>query len=174
MPLSPRRLPLLFLLLLAGCTNEDLEPAASCFDGLKNQDELGVDCGGRCEDDCPAVMTAQVNGAGWAAAAANISSSYTSGSSTLNITGSPASGVFPRIQLVYLGSLALGSHALDPSTSYLPDIGSFIQFQSGTISFTSIDSRNRVLGGGFSFTCTDTAAGATYTVANGLFELVPY
>jgi hypothetical protein len=164
----------LILLALSGCTNEDLEPKANCKDGIKNQDELGVDCGGPCDETCPASMSAQVNGAGWTAASGNITSAYTAGSSTLNITGSPSASVFPRIQLVYLGALSPGSHALDPSTAYLPNLSSFIEFQSGTISFTTIDSRNRVLSGGFSFTCADTAAGVTYSVTNGQFDLVPY
>jgi hypothetical protein len=29
------------------------KPAPSCFDGIRNQDELGVDCGGLCPQVCP-------------------------------------------------------------------------------------------------------------------------
>jgi len=159
---------------LAGCTTEDIQPVASCFDHIKNQDELGIDCGGSCKDACPPVMSAVVNGAAWTADSELITSGYTSGSSTLNITGSPASGIYPRIQLVYLGPLSTGSHALDMSSSYVPDLSAFIMFDSGTITLTSVDSRNKVISGTFSLTCTDTAASVVYSVTNGVFDLVPY
>ncbi len=163
-----------FGLILTGCTNEDIQVVASCFDHIKNQDELGIDCGGSCKDACPPVMSAVVNGAAWTADSELITSGYTSGSSTLNITGSPASGIYPRIQLVYLGPLSTGSHALDASSSYVPDLTAFIVFDSGTITLTSVDGRNKVISGTFSLTCTDTAAGVVYSVTNGVFDLVPY
>ena len=31
-------------------------PAATCFDGVLNQDEVGVDCGGQCERICPMAL----------------------------------------------------------------------------------------------------------------------
>lgn len=44
-----------------GCEEDDVEPAATCMDGIQNGDETGVDCGGDC-DPCPTCMDGIQNG----------------------------------------------------------------------------------------------------------------
>ncbi len=170
-----RRL-LFYVVLLAAvsCTNEELGSGENCFDGVKNQDEVGVDCGGRCPFGCPPEMTAAVNGTTWIADTGSVTANYTAGSQTMKITGSPSSGVYPRIQLVYVGPLSIGSHPLDPATSYLPNLSAFMVFNSGTLNITSVDTRNRLVYGGFSFTSTDTASMTVYNVTNGQFRYIAY
>lgn len=51
-----------FALALTGCSSDDggpdPAPVATCTDGIRNGDEVGVDCGGTCPNACP---TDQVN-----------------------------------------------------------------------------------------------------------------
>ncbi|WP_411896033.1 hypothetical protein [Winogradskyella sp. A2] len=57
MPKIKTKFFLLFagLLIITSCSDDDVtavEPEATCFDGIRNGDELGVDCGGICFNTC--------------------------------------------------------------------------------------------------------------------------
>ena len=144
-----------------------------CFDGIKNQNESGIDCGGICPFRCPQKMSAKINGTFWTADTSNLAVSYTPASKTLSITGRTANTFYPVITLVYVGNLTPGTYALNASTTYAKDISSFITFDSGTITFNNIDTHDRILNGGFAFTCHD-SGGTTYTISEGVFEELEY
>jgi len=155
-------------------TRNDALVIENCADGIKNQDEIGVDCGGICDQKCPPSMSAVVDGSGWKADEEKISSSFVQNSSTLQISGSPSGSFYPRIQLVYVGELKFGTFPLHSNTSFLSDLSSFVQFDSGSITFTLVDTRNRLLSGSFSFSCTDNSSGTVHNITSGVFELVGY
>ena len=50
----------LILLVIIFGIYERLKPGPSCTDGLKNQDEAGVDCGGICPNKCAVVASSQL------------------------------------------------------------------------------------------------------------------
>ena len=173
-------LPVLFILLLAGfifhsCTKNDPPVMENCFDGIKNQNEVDVDCGGICFP-CPKVMKAKINGNDWQADTAKIKGSYNDGATTFQLSGS-TENIYPQISLVYLGALTLGSHARDHSTSFSNGLSGFVVFNSGTVTISSTEGRNsndRIMNGTFSLTCTDTSTATVYNVTEGVFENVPY
>lgn len=51
----------ILFLLLVGTYYVFLRPQPNCFDGARNQDELGVDCGGRCAKVCPVEVSTLIN-----------------------------------------------------------------------------------------------------------------
>lgn len=162
-------------LLFFGCKEDDSKEG-SCYDGIKNQDETGIDCGGVCYEECELIqkMTAKINGASWTADTAKLIGSYTSGSQMLNITGRTVSTIYPTITLVYVGSLTTGTYPLHSNTRYTKDISSFINFNSGTISLNIIDSHKKIINGSFNFSCIDTSAGITYNITEGVLENIKY
>lgn len=117
-------------------------------------------------------MKASVNGTMWEAD--TTTASYNTGSQIFNMRGNRKSSFYPSVQLIYTGPLAVGEHALDPSSGYISNISSFVMFGSGIIRITSIDPLQKLVEGTFSFTCTDTSTGTVYTVNNGEFRLVSY
>ncbi len=52
---------LIFFFLLAAVYYVFFRPSQSCFDGLENQDERGVDCGGVCQKVCPVEVADLIN-----------------------------------------------------------------------------------------------------------------
>lgn len=154
------------------CTKKEQLPYETCYDGIKNQNESEIDCGGVCPLLCMPSMSAKINGNSWNGD--TIKASYNSGSSTFSLKGSIANSYYPLLQLFYVGQLNTGTHALSNSTSYVPQITSFVSFNSGIITLTSLDTRNRLLTGSFYFTCTDNSSGTLYSVNSGVFENVKY
>jgi len=155
------------------CSKDEPKQYPTCWDNIKNQNETGVDCGGICPFTCPSKMTAKINGVQWTADTTNIDVSYTSASKTLSITGRTANTFYPTITLVYVGNLTPGTYALNASTTYAKDISSFVTFDSGTITFNTIDTHDRLLNGSFAFTCHD-SGGTIYTISEGIFEDLEY
>jgi len=154
------------------CSKEDPSPIESCFDNIKNQNEVQTDCGGYCLP-CPHSMTAKINGNAWVADTSKIKASYSSNSSTFKLTGSVINP-FTQISLVYLGTLSLGSHNLNNSSSFTPNLTGFVVFNSGSISLSEIDSRNNLISGTFNLTVTDTSSSTTYNITDGVFTNVSY
>lgn len=165
---------LICAILLSSCGKDENKKTETCFDGIMNQDETDVDCGGVCSQLCQYIteMSAKINGNAWTADTA--SAKFTSGSQLFNLNGQKKSSFVPRIQLVYTGTLSLGVHTLGTGTSYLPDISATITFNSGSMNITKLDSRNSILSGTFSFQCTDTNTGTVYQVTDGVFKNVTY
>jgi hypothetical protein len=172
-------LPVVFILFFAGivfhsCTKNDPPVIANCFDGIKNQDEAEIDCGGVCFP-CPKIMKAKINGNSWVADTSKIKASYSDGATTFQLTGS-TENIYPQISLVYLGSFSTGSHTLDHSTSFSNGLSGFVVFNSGTVNISTLENRgsDRLLNGTFNLTCTDTSSATVYNITEGVFENVPY
>lgn len=162
------------LFVFNSCSKSNDQKVENCFDGIQNQGETGIDCGGPCFFTCPMAMTAKVNGNSWVADTSKIQASYNSTSKQLTLTGSIAATLYPRIQLISYGTLQAGSRTLDNASSYTPDISAFVDFNSGTISLTEVDTRNKIIKGTFNFSCTDTASGTNYVITDGTFVNVSY
>jgi hypothetical protein len=154
------------------CHKKDEPIIETCFDNIKNQNEIQTDCGGYCLP-CAEAMTAKINGASWSADTSKIKASYSANSSTFQLNGSVINP-FSQISLVYLGPLSLGQHTLNNSSSFTPNLTGFVVFNSGTITLDEIDSRNNLISGTFNFTSADTSTSTNYVVTEGKFTNVAY
>ncbi len=165
----------LFLIILglihASCRDES-PVGGSCFDGIKNQNELDIDCGGVCVKKCTPVMRAYINGNLWEAD--SVSASYQQSSQTFILRGRRKSSFYPLIQIIYIGPLTVGEYSLDPSSGYVSNLSAFVTFNSGSLQITSINSGERLMEGTFRLTCTDATSGTIYEVTEGQLRLVPF
>jgi len=145
---------------------------ATCSDGIQNQGETGIDCGGPCPA-CPvASMSATVDGNAWAAT--YISSSVMSGS--LIIQGSHVAST-KAIQLVHSGAFAVGTYSLGAfSGNYAVSSPSTVNciIQTGTLTFTQFNTTTKMVSGTFSFSCTDPSTSVSQSITNGVFSNVKY
>jgi hypothetical protein len=166
---------LFFILSLTfqSCSKKDEQAQETCFDGIKNQNEADVDCGGICRP-CPFSMSAKINGSSWRADTSKIKASYKSGSSEFSLSGNANNGTYPQINLIYLGEFNIGSHNLNATSSFVPNISSFVVFNSGTLTITSKDSHTNSMSGTFNFTSTDTLSNTVYNVSDGVFTNITY
>jgi hypothetical protein len=163
---------LILLGVLHGSCRDESPFAGSCFDGIKNQNEVDIDCGGICFKKCTPVMRAYINGNLWEAD--TVSASYYQSSLTFNLRGRRKSSFYPIIQIIYIGPLAPGEYSLDPSSGYVSDISSFVTLNSGSIRISTIHQTERLIEGTFQLTCTDASTGTIYEVTDGQFRLVPF
>lgn len=162
-------LPLLFF----ACNKVDVaisDPVPSCFDGLQNQGEIEIDCGGPCPS-CPARMTATINGIPWESQGGV---STQANSNIIQITGSNSNS---SLSLIYTGSFVNGTFSLaqasyqkfSPLTNYTTN--------SGSISFTEwvwSQPLNRV-SGNFNFKAFEaTGTGDSVDVQQGKFSFVTF
>lgn len=158
------------LFIMTACAKEE-KPLETCMDKIKNQNEQDVDCGGICKP-CPASMSAEINGSYWKADV--ITASFVAGSSSLTIKGNPESPIYPLIQIIYTGPLQAGTFPLSSSTSYVPGISAFVIFTSGSITFNTVDKREGLLSGSFSFICKDNVTAENYTITRGILENIQF
>ncbi|HEX5002858.1 MAG TPA: DUF6252 family protein [Bacteroidia bacterium] len=161
-----------FFLILSGCQPAQNNPYVadeSCSDGILNQGETEIDCGGPCQP-CHSRMTALVDGNAWEAQG-NLTSSTNNGS-ILILAGNGTTS----LSMIYTGPFALGTFTLNSAifvetltqTNYLAN--------TGTITFTNWDSHDHTVSGTFSFTATETSTpgGTQKVVTDGIFKYVPY
>jgi hypothetical protein len=160
------------ILVISSCSKKDSTPVETCFDNIKNQNEINVDCGGYCKP-CPQLMTAKINGNSWEADTSRIVASYSNSGIKFQLKGNTSS-TYPQISIVYLGAFSLGSHNLDPVSSITLDINSpFPAFvSSGTLTISEMDSHTNLMSGSFSFTASD--GSTNYSVTEGTFMNVNY
>jgi hypothetical protein len=154
--------------------------AATCTDGIKNQHETGIDCGGECFSYSATVAGA--GNSGWAAiSAGNPSTGFV-------LLSAAADGGNTGVLLQVYNVTAPGTYTINTS----PSTGNFMDCDlgpsatqvsyrtdathTGTITFTKVDRVNKGLSGTFSFTAlqynatTGTTGGtATATVTSGSF-----
>ena len=143
----------------------------TCFDNIKNQNEVNVDCGGICYP-CPQSMTAKINGNSWVADTGKITASFSNTGSKFLLKGN-AANFYPQISLVYIGTFSLGSHELDHSSSLTPSFTATTTFvNSGTLTISELDTRNNLISGSFNFKSAD--ASTTYTITEGTFVNISY
>ncbi|MEO5569382.1 MAG: DUF6252 family protein [Bacteroidia bacterium] len=163
---------LIVLSFFFSCSKKDIIPDETCYDTIKNQNELQPDCGGVCRP-CPEGMTAKINGNPWVADTSSISSSFSNVGSKFLMGGRILVSPYSQISLVYLGAFSLGSHELDHSSSCTPDFNGSVTFAtSGTITISEMDTRNYLISGSFSFTSSDGTS--TFTITEGTFTNVKY
>jgi hypothetical protein len=167
-------LSLLILIALAGtftisCNKDDDDTVGTCSDGIKNQGEEDVDCGGPCTSCIQdPMMKASVSGFKWTAV--NIAASNGSGSFSINADNNS----IPMwvIKLVHKGPRTAGTYALDASTVLTDISGTYHEFKGGTITFTKFDASKKLVSGTFSFK----AQGPLFLmdVTDGEFTAIPY
>ena len=160
------------ILCLSACNTTDTgisKPFPDCYDGLQNQDETGIDCGGSCAP-CPAKLSAKLDGIPWESAG-NVSGSVANnqllissgnGSSTLSLihNGPFETGTYNLYQALYQVSTPV-------TTNYFSN--------QGTITFLSWDLQNKMVSGTFSFTAFESSGtGDTILVTQGIFQSVSY
>lgn len=179
-----------------GCKKKDETPAATCSDGIQNQGETGVDCGGPCTacatcsdgiqnqgetaidcgGPCPACpvasMSANVDGTPWTA---NYINAYAL-SGSLIIQASYLSTTH-AIQIIHSGTFAPGTYSLGGlSGSYAESTPSTVNciIQTGTITFTQFNTTTKTVSGTFSFSCTDPSTTVSQSITSGVFTNVKY
>jgi hypothetical protein len=151
-------------------------PCPTCSDGIQNQDETGIDCGGVCPNTCSTgagIMTAKVDGVNWAAG------------TPLSVTNTPAtkitaiginSSAGTRITIIYNGTFATGTVALGPTFSleYRDAAGTVYSGITGTITFTQFNTTTHQFSGTFSGQVKNTVANITKSITVGVLTNVSY
>lgn len=168
---------LLFLLFIISCVKQEeatikLDPRTveTCLDGIQNQGETDVDCGGANCDPCLGKMKATIEGKSFVnASTLNVSVNDTL--QTLYMSGSSSAGD-TTVSLLYSGAFTTGTHPVGGSVSIigLP----LYNDPNGTITFTKFDTFNKVFDGTFSFSAVEINSGDTIKVTNGMFTTVGY
>jgi hypothetical protein len=138
----------------------------TCTDGILNQEEEDVDCGGPCPPCEVMGMSASISGYNWVAK--NIAAVYNGGK--LIITADNAVTPYWQMILVHDGPAAPGTYALSTQSSLL-QLGNPYAFQSGSITITKFDTQSKVVSGTFTMTCKELY---TVKVENGQFTILPY
>jgi len=171
------------LFIISCSPDEDIEPTATCTDGIQNQNETGVDCGGTCDPcivanctdgiqnqdetgvdcggscaPCPTSfserMTANLNGQAFAA---NLVAGFDDGS---NIQVNSDQSQAKQIELNFPSGVTVGTYNLSTagfSADFVDFPDSYVT-QSGTVTITS-----NVLDAG-------TLGGSSYDELSGTFE----
>ena len=141
----------------------------SCADGIMNQGETAVDCGGDC-DPCYPRFAAMLNDTVWNSTSRN---AFISAPGTLRIYGT---NQMSNITLYYSGPFAPGN--VTSGTQFMGEFrdenGTLFTFTNGSITFTTFDTTNRVVSGIFAFTGFNTSNGSTMIVENGIFNILNY
>ena len=160
-----------------GCKkkNTTTTSTTTCSDGIQNQGETGVDCGGPCAAcvvSAPASMSAKIDGVQWTA-------NYVKGSllsTTLAIQGSYLPTT-QGISLSYGGTFAVGTYPLGNfGGNYAVSTPSTVNciIQTGSITFTEFNTTTKTVSGTFSFNCKDQSTGVSQVITSGVFTNVKY
>ena len=178
------------IIFYSGCSKKDDAPAATCSDGIQNQSETGVDCGGPCSacvscndgiqnqgetgidcgGPCPACpvasFTATIDGAPFTAT--TINPTLISGWLVIQATNGTKT-----LSLVHVGTFATGTYTLMAvSTSYITSTIT-CQCTTSSITFTTFNTTTHKISGTFNFVCTDTGTG-THNITSGSFQNLTY
>ncbi len=159
------------ILVFASCNTTDTgvsKPFPDCFDGILNQAELGIDCGGPCAP-CPARITAKIDGVPWESAG-NVTSSIASN----NIVIQAGNGT-TFLSFIHQGPFETGTYNLNSASYQIPADNKMYISSQGTITFDPWDDVAHLLSGTFSFTAFESSGiGDTIQVTEGKFEFVTY
>ncbi len=142
----------------------------SCADGTRNQGETAVDCGGPC-DPCYARLTASINNQPWSSTSRN---AFISGPGTIRIYGT---NQINNITLYYSGPFTPGTVQTGSQfTGELRDeLGNlFTASSGGSITFSTFDTTSRTVSGTYSFIATNSVTGTSKLVTNGVFNVLSY
>jgi hypothetical protein len=156
---------------LWGCNQVDTaisDPVPDCFDGILNQDEVEVDCGGTCPA-CQSKLTANINGMNWESAGSvtsqinNNSILISSGNATANLS------------LIYTGPFTVGTFNLSGGLYTINATATNFTANTGIITFTEWDNAEKLVSGTFSFLAFETTgSGDSVNVTQGKFSFVPF
>ncbi len=141
----------------------------NCEDGILNNGEREIDCGGVNCDACPARMEALVNGIEWNLFGPNITSQLNTSNNSLFISGMDS--VFNSISLIHTGAFQPGTYNLAGGLYNTP--GASFTTSNGSITIAIWDSTDRYIEGIFSFTAY-AGNGDSVRVTNGRFSFAPY
>ncbi|MBK9425397.1 MAG: hypothetical protein IPN54_14910 [Bacteroidetes bacterium] len=151
-------------------------PTATCSDGIQNQGETGIDCGGPCAP-CPTVgdtsYTAKVDGIVWEADVITVSNTPSNKITLIGIDNSTGT----RITLTYSGPFATGPAVSIGSTfvaEYRNAVGTPFGGISGSITFTKFNTTSKVISATFSCNVKDNNANITKIITNGVIENIEY
>lgn len=146
------------------------DPCPTCADGIMNQDEEAVDCGGQC-DPCFPRLSAFLNGYYWSSTSRN---AFISGPGTIRMYGTDQ---FQNITLFYSGPFQPGNTITGPQfTGELRDENGtlYTSLPGGKIVFTTFDTVAHTVSGSYYFNAKDQVSGITIPVLNGVFTGLSY
>ncbi len=148
--------------------NNNNEDVGTCDDGIKNQGEEGIDCGGPCPTCIYNEMTAKIDGDDWMA----VSISYQNVPGNFWIEGNSSIAPVRIIKVVHKGNYETGTYVLDNATSYTDENGTSFTCVSGDLNITEWDTDINVFAGTFQFTATDGTNNVSIT--NGVINNCQY
>ncbi|MBK7855533.1 MAG: hypothetical protein IPJ79_12065 [Bacteroidetes bacterium] len=157
--------------------NNNNNTTETCSDGIKNQDETDIDCGGVCPA-CPSPsFSMTVNGTAWAADTLYCDTSLIGGNIRTFINAQKISNG-TSLQLGFSGNLPLNTliDLVSPPSGVLVTAKQYIALgtiystcTSGKITFTKIDYANKKASGTFSNIALSSSGGQTVNITNGSF-----
>ncbi len=148
--------------------NDTNNTPATCDDGILNQGEEGIDCGGPCPPCVQNIMTAKVNGTYWTAS--SFQCQYLPGD--FYMEGIETIPAITRIRIYHKGDYTTGTFTLDNSSFYTDAGSNMYDCQTGSVTFTEWDVTNKIISGTFTMTASDGAT--TFTITDGVFQDVLY
>lgn len=170
---------LIFLCIGAGsCKKQTAEGGAdlnnpNCFDGIKNQDEMGIDCGGVCGNPCNGLVTCNINGSAFTSS--NAYGIINQSASSFQVIANDSVSPYRNIQLAYTGSFTPGVKTAQGI--YFVITGITYKYYnintSTTLSITSFDTQNKLVSGNFTFKGFASATDSVM-ISNGEFSNVRY
>jgi len=141
----------------------------SCADGLMNQNESAVDCGGPC-DPCYPRLTANMNDTAWSSTSRN---AMIFGPGMIRIYGT---NQLTNLTLFYSGPFAPGTIPAGSQfrAEYRDENGALFETATeGSITFSTFDTTQRVISGIFSFTAANTNGNSVHG-DHGVFNVLEY
>ena len=161
---------ILFLLLVfAGCNPIDtaISDLPNCEDGILNNGEREIDCGGKNCSPCAAHMSADIDGSTWILFGPNVTSQINGNS--IFISGMDS--LSRSISLIHSGDFAPGNYPL--AGGLFATSTKTYTASSGSLNIAVWDTSERYISGNFSFKAF-TGSGDSVSVSNGNFSFAPY
>jgi hypothetical protein len=183
------------LLLFHVSCSEKIDNTGTCQDGIKNQGEYGVDCGGPCDEVCPNCadgiqnqgetgvdcggpcspcypeLKALVGADPWNSTSRNAS---LIGQNSIRIFGTDQ---LASVTLNYSGPFQSGIFPAGTlfDAEYRDGNGNIYNaFVTGTIEFIAFDTTARTVSGAFKFEATDPVTSNKVQVNSGVFNVLSY
>ncbi|MBS1764732.1 MAG: hypothetical protein JSS90_07200 [Bacteroidetes bacterium] len=146
------------------------QPLATCSDGIMNQGETDIDCGGPCPA-CLGNITALANGDTFNSTAGTISSFYNN--NTLYMTGTASIGT---LSLIYQGPLVTGTYSNCQGLFTKSSNSQSYTTSNATITFTSFNTADSVAAGTFNFdgVCLSCVPTDSVHITSGQFKRISF
>jgi len=142
---------------------------ASCADGIQNQGETAIDCGGPC-DPCYPRLSAKIDSTEWWSTSRN---GFLFSPTELHLYGTDSNY---NLSLIYSGPFSPGTISTESQfrAELRNNSGDTFLSLSGSITFTTFDTATRTVSGSFTFNSTDTVTGISHQVDKGVFTVISY